>query len=182
MSEFYLTLIGLAVAAVAGAYSIWTDKDKPASAKSLLLGLTVVGLAVGGVGAKQQASDTDKAQKQLDEIEGRVGTVANLDDQIQRKTTGLTALDQLGGKDYYVVIDTFQNNDRSKQDFQAVKHRLLSLFPEAEKSGMLWEHPVSNGQYELRFGRNLSLTSAETYRRLASYGIANGNPLIRREQ
>lgn len=182
MTELYLTLVGLAVAALAGCYSIWTDKEKSRSAKSLLLGLTVIGLAAGAVGAKQQADDTDKAEKRLVKIEGEVGTVADLDDKIQKKTNGLTALDQLGGKDYYVVIDTFQNNQRSKDDFEKVKRRLLSLFPQAEKSGMLWQSPVSNGEYELRFGRNLNLTSAETYRRLASYGIANGNPLIRRER
>lgn len=171
MGELIITLVGLSVAALAGCYSIWTDGSKPRSSRSFLLALTGLGLAAGVAGAIWQEQDQAKAQTQLDGIQGAVGE------------SGLTSLNQLGRNDYYVAIDTFQDNERSREDFMAVRHRLLGLFPEAEKNGMLWGCTVPpSGKCVLRFGRKLSLTSAETFWNLASHGISNGTPLIRREQ
>jgi hypothetical protein len=83
-----------------------------------------------------------------------------------------------------VVIATFRNNSApDKVDFEKTKRALLTLFPDAEKNNLLWTHPVSDNQkYELRLGRNLTPSSAEIFRRLAGEaGVANRNPLIRRE-
>jgi hypothetical protein len=97
----------------------------------------------------------------------------------------LTMLDKLGGGQYYVVIDTFKKSSApDDKDFASVKNRLTLLYPNAEANGLLWTSPApgSPTRYELRFGRNLTPSSAEIFLNLANQGLANGHALIRRER
>ena len=103
---------------------------------------------------------------------------------MQVKTKDLTALNQLGGDQYYVVIDTFKNDSLPDEKACAdIESKLTLLYPLARSSGMLWKSSVAHNssKYELRFGRHLTPSAAEIFRNLASQGLANGNPVIRRE-
>src|SRR5215471_9103520 len=185
MSEFILTCAGVIIGVLTAIYSVVDDKSKSQKSRVVLILLAVLGLAVGIWGAIQQRAERRQAdineaaaKQNLQNIQSKVGDVAVLDTLIQSKVDNLTVLDKLGDGRYYVVIATFQNNEASKKDFEKIKHNLLTLFPKAESNGLLWTHPVSGQQYELRLGRNLTPSSAEVFRRLATYGLANGSPII----
>jgi len=146
------------------------------SSKAILTILALVGFGIGIAGAHSQDRATKEAEAKLDRI-------GKLDEAIQNKADTLTALDRLGGGRYYVVLATFRHQSpRDDKDFAAVKGHLLWLFPDAEKNGLVWTQDSGKNQYELRFGRNLTLTSAEIFRQLAQEGhLSNGNALIRPE-
>lgn len=188
MSELLLTSAGLVIGVLIAAYSVLDDRSKSGSAKAVLIGLTILGLAVGVWGAILQRGKSNQAERDFNDLRSKVGDVANLDsqiqeknNQIQEKVNNLTVLDRLGDSHYYVIIDTFQNNGASTKDYDAVRGRLLVLFPDAEKNNLLWKCPVSGGQYELRLGKDLTLSAAEIIRGLAAGGgLSNGAPLIRR--
>lgn len=189
-SELILTLAGLVVGALTAVYSLMTDKDKPAATRWILVLLAGVGLLTGVAGAYHENAeriDADKkakeARDELQLIRSKVIDSAALDTQINAKVGDLTTLNKLGPGRYYVVLDTFPESAAGTRDYENVRGRLLRLYPDAEKNDLLWKRPIpGSSSYELIFGRNLTVSAAETFRRLAAAGLSNGNPLIRREE
>ncbi|MGA9584659.1 MAG: hypothetical protein WBQ95_04980, partial [Terracidiphilus sp.] len=169
---------------------------KPSPTRRVLLSLAIAGLC-GGLfttylqfqdqdKAAKKATDADtareKAEKQLTDLQSKVGDLAHVESEVQSKTTDLTALNQLGDAQYYVVIDTFPGNSCAKgTPCGKIVRKLTALYPKAQTSGMLWTSTVANNQIQLRFGHHLTPSAAEIFRTLASKGLASGNPVIRRE-
>ena len=191
MLEALLTGLGLTLGVVATLTSL-LHEDKPSTAKRFLFALALVGLGVGLYTTYLQYDGRTKAEKaatdeknSLTDIQGKVGTLEELNESIREKTSDLTGLDQLGSAQYYVVLDTFTKGS-TKDDvaYAGVRKRLLSLYPKAEVNKLLWTGPAPNNQskYQLRFGRHLSPSAAEVFQRLAKEGsLANGNPILGRE-
>ena len=196
MTEALLTALGLILGVAATVVSL--VHEGKASPTRILLSLAIAGLCGGLIttylqfqdqkDAAQKASEADKARgkavQQLNDLETKVGDLAHVETEVQVKTKDLTALNQLGGDQYYVVIDTFKNHSLPDEKACAdIESKLTLLYPLARSSGMLWKSPVAHNssKYELRFGRHLTPSAAEIFRNLASQGLANGNPVIRRE-
>lgn len=190
MTEAILTAVGLLLGVAATLIGLLHD-EASSRTKMTLSVLALLGLGVGLYGTRvqyQSRMESDaaarEAKKQLSEIQTKVRDVAALDIQIQARTEDLTMLNKLGSGEYYVVIDTFKKDSApDTRDFTNVKNRLLTLYPNAEASGLLWTAPAPNSpsHYELRFGRCLTPSAAEIFLRLASQGLANGHAYIRRE-
>jgi hypothetical protein len=151
--------------------------------------LAILGLLAGGIttylqyrGRVDSDKRADKADRAAKDLRDKMAAVGLTDEEMSRKMNDLTALNGLGDGHYYVVIDTFRKNSPPDDtDFQNVKSRLNTLFPNAEGNGLLWTADTRNEHYELRFGRHLSPSAAEMFWRLADQGLANGKALIRRE-
>jgi hypothetical protein len=195
-SEALLTALGLVFGVAATLVALLHD-EKPSRARKILCLLALVGLGVGlfttyGQYQDRQASDNDariakaerdKAKAELDNLVNKVGTGLQVQTLIDQKTGDLTMLNHLGGGDYYVVIDTFKRNSGANhKDCERVTARLLLLYPDARKSGLLWSGPALRqpSKYELRFGRNLTPSSAEIFQTLAKRGLSKGGAFIRR--
>lgn len=195
MTEALLTALGLVLGVAATVVSLVHD-GKASPTRRILLGLAIAGLCGGLVttymqfndqqDAAQKVKDADKARKEavqkLDNLQSKVGDLAKVENEVQSKTRDLTALNQLGPDEYYVVIDTFASNSaKNELDCKHVESKLIELYPFVQSSGLLWRGPVVNNQFQLRFGHHLSPSAAEVFRTLASQGLAKGNPVIRRE-
>jgi hypothetical protein len=190
MTEAILTAVGLILGVAATLVSLLHD-ETPSKTKKVLSLLALLGLGAGLIGTRVQyksrvAADdaAAEAKNQLKAIQDKVGDVAALDKQIQTKVGDLTMLDKLGGGEYYVVIASFKKDSTpDNKDFANVKSRLLTVYPCAEASGLLWTAPAAGNpsRYELRFGRNLKPSAAEIFLNLANQGLANGHAVIRRE-
>jgi len=191
MAEALMTALGLALGAVATLVGLLHD-EKPSMTRRTLSVLALLGLGAGLITTRVQFCDRKaadaaaaSAQEQLEKIEAKVGDLAQVDASVERKMQDLTMLNELGGGAYYVVIDTFlKHSATDDRDFAAVKGRLLTLYPDAGKNGLLWTapSPASATHYELRFGKNLTPSSAEIFLQLANQGLANGHAFIRRER
>ena len=195
MTEALLTALGLILGVAATVVSLAHD-EKASPTRRILLSLAIAGLC-GGLfttylqfedqkTAANAASVADtarqKAEQQLTDLQGKVGNLAQVDAEVQAKTADLTALNQLGDAQYYVVIDTFDGSSCPKVPPCAdIVRKLTVLYPNAQTSGMLWTNTVGNNKIQLRFGHRLTPSAAEIFRNLASQGLAHGNPLIRRE-
>ena len=195
MTEALLTALGLILGVAATVVSLAHD-EKASPTRRILLSLAIAGLC-GGLfttflqfmdqqDAARKAREADNARQgavqQLTDLQSRVGNLAQVDAQVQAKTADLTALNQLGDAQYYVVIDTFKSDsDANGKACAEIERKLTVLYPNAQSSGMLWKGPVVKGKYELRFGHRLTPSAAEIFRTLASQGLASGNPVIRRE-
>jgi hypothetical protein len=195
MTEALLTALGLILGVAATVVGLVHD-GKPSPARRILLSLAIAGLCGGLIttylqfkdqkDAAQKATDADaareKAEQQLTDLQSKVGDLAHVETEVQAKTADLTALNQLGDAQYYVVIDTFKSDsDANGKACAEIERKLTVLYPNAQSSGMLWKGPVVKGKYELRFGHRLTPSAAEIFRTLASQGLASGNPVIRRE-
>ena len=172
MLEALFTALGLVLGGVATVVGLLHD-EKPSIPRKVLFILASVGVAVGLITTYVQYQDrktadkaADDARQRLTAIQDKVGDLAQVDGSVQTKMEDLTMLDKLGGGQYYV------------------KNRLTLLYPNAEANGLLWTSPApgSPTRYELRFGRNLTPSSAEIFLNLANQGLANGHALIRRER
>ncbi len=190
-----LTALGLILGVAATVVSLARD-EKASPTRRILLGLAIAGLCGGLFTTYLQFEDQSRAakaasvadtarqnaEKQLTDLQSKVGNLAQVDAEVQAKTADLTALNQLGDAQYYVVIDTFDGSSCPKvppcADFV---RKLTVLYPNAQTSGMLWTNTVGNNKIQLRFGHHLTPSAAEIFRNLASQGLAHGNPLIRRE-
>jgi type II secretory pathway pseudopilin PulG len=195
MTEALLTALGLILGVAATVVSLAHD-EKASPTRRILLSLAIAGLC-GGLfttflqfmdqqDAARKAREADNARQgavqQLTDLQSRVGNLAQVDAQVQAKTADLTALNQLGGAQYYVVIDTFDGNSCPKLPVCAdIVRKLTALYPNAQTSGMLWTSTVGDNKIQLRFGHHLTPSAAEIFRGLAGQGLAHGNPLIRRE-
>jgi hypothetical protein len=195
MTEALLTALGLILGVAATVVSLAHD-EKASPTRRILLSLAIAGLC-GGLfttylqfedqkTAANAASVADtarqKAEQQLTDLQSKVGNLAQVDAEVQAKTADLTALNQLGDAQYYVVIDTFPGNSCSKgTPCGDIVSKLTVLYPNAKTSGMLWTSTVAHNKIQLRFGHRLTPSAAEIFRNLASQGLAHGNPLIRRE-
>jgi len=195
MTEALLTALGLILGVAATVVSLAHD-EKASPTRRILLSLAIAGLC-GGLfttflqftdqqDAARKAREADNARQgavqQLTDLQNRVGNLAQVDAQVQAKTADLTALNQLGGAQYYVVIDTFDGNSCPKLPVCAdIVRKLTALYPNAQTSGMLWTSTVGDNKIQLRFGHHLTPSAAEIFRSLAGQGLAHGNPLIRRE-
>jgi hypothetical protein len=195
MTEALLTAIGLIVGVAATVVSLAHD-EKASPTRRILLSLAIVGLCGGLIttylqfrdqkDAAQRVSAADAARKQaetqLTDLQNKVGDLAHVETEVQSKTADMTALNKLGGDQYFVVIGTFKNDSPlDEKAFAEIERRLTLLYPLAESSGMRWKGPIVNNKYEMRFGHHLTPSAAEIFRNLASQGLANGNPIIRRE-
>jgi hypothetical protein len=188
MSEFFLAVGGVAVASVTAVYSAIIDGDKSARQKWILIIVTIFGLGLGVLGAwdQKEGSDEaqaarDKAQTALTDLQDRVGTLHGIDSDIRARSEDLTKLNLLGGPKYYVVLGTYPASLAGNHDFNRVLSEIKGFFPDAENNGMIWKHPLSDGQYEMGFGRNLSPAAAEVYLRLAEYLAPEQRPRMRLE-
>ena len=195
MTEALLTALGLILGVAATVVSLAHD-EKASPTRRILLSLAIAGLC-GGLfttflqfmdqqDTARKAREADNARQgavqQLTDLQSRVGNLAQVDAQVQAKTADLTALNQLGGAQYYVVIDTFDGNSCPKLPVCAdIVRKLTALYPNAQTSGMLWTSTVGDNKIQLRFGHHLTPSAAEIFRSLAGQGLAHGNPLIRRE-
>ncbi len=195
MTEALLTALGLVLGVAATVVSLVHD-GKASPTRRILLSLAIAGLCGGLVTtylqfndqnyAAKKAKEADKkrqdAVNQLTDLQSRVGDLGQVEAEVQAKTRDLTALNQLGPDQYYVVIDTFaSNNLKNELACKGIESKLVELYPFAQKSGLLWRGPVVHDQFQLRFGHHLSPSAAEIFRTLASQGLAHGNPVIRRE-
>jgi hypothetical protein len=190
MTEALLTAVGLIFGVVSTLVALLHD-DQPSMARKILFLLALLGLGAGLITTRVQytnrlAADiaARKANDQLKEIQGKVGDLAQVDALVQSKMEDLTMLNKLGSGGYYVVIDTFEKNSvPDKKDLENVRSRLLVLYPNAETNGLLWTADAPNNprKYELRFGRNLTPSSAQIFLSLANQGLSNGHAFIRRE-
>jgi len=191
MLEALLTAAGLVLGVVATLIGL-LHENRPSTAKRALFLLALLGLGVALYttyiqykSREDAVNDAKDAKKSLAAIQSKVGDVAQLDAEIQSRMENLTILDKLGTGQYYVVLDTFKKGSpKDDIDFSNVRNRLLSLYPNAEANHLLWTGPAPKdpSKYELRFGRGLTPSAAEIFRRLASQGLANGNPMIKRER
>jgi hypothetical protein len=195
VTEALLTALGLILGVAATVVSLVHD-GKASPTRRILLGLAIAGLCGGLVTTYLQFNDqNDSAKKakeadkkrqdavnQLTDLQSKVGNLAQVEAEVQAKTRDLTALNQLGPDQYYVVIDTFKSNsDANEKACEGIESKLIELYPLARKSGLLWRGPVVHDQFQLRFGHHLSPSAAEIFRNLADQGLANGHPVIRRE-
>lgn len=190
MTEALFTALGLVLGVIATLVGL-LHEEKPSKSRRLLFMAALLGLGAGLVTTwvQYQGRVADKkavrlVQAQRDEIYKKVGDLVQVQAELRKKTEDLTMLNKLGGGHYYVVIDTFKKNSiRDTEDFKIVRSRLLTLYPNAETNGMLWKapEPGSSSHYELRFGRNLTPSSAEIFLNLANQGLSNGRAFIRRE-
>jgi hypothetical protein len=197
MPEAVLTAAGLILGVAATLVGLLHD-EKASPTRRLLSVLAILGLGAGLVTTvvqyEERVEDSKAAQcaqERLRKIQDKVGDL----DQVQAallqaqtalgtKMLDLTLLDKLGGGEYYVVIDTFKRGSATdNSDFCEVKARLLTLYPKAETSGLLWSSslPRDSSHYQLRFGRRLTPSSAQIFLSLANQGLANGRAIIRRE-
>lgn len=197
MPEAVLTAAGLMLGVAATLVGLLHD-EKASPTRRLLSLLAILGLGAGLVTTVVQYEErvedgkaTKSARDKLQKIQDKVGDL----DQVQAallqaqaalgtKMLDLTLLDKLGGGEYYVVVDTFKRGSaKDNTDFCAVKARLLTLYPNAENSGLLWSSslPRDSSHYQLRFGRRLTPSSAQIFLSLANQGLANGRAIIRRE-
>jgi hypothetical protein len=195
MTEALLTALGLILGVAATVVSLAHD-EKASPTRRILLSLAIAGLSGGlittylqfqdqnAAAKKADAADTarQKAEQQLTDLQSKVGDLAHVETEVQAKTADLTALNQLGGDQYYVVINTFESDSPlAEKAYADVARKVTLLYPLAESSGMLWRGPVVNHMYEMRFGHHLTPSAAEIFRNLADQGLANGKPIIRRE-
>jgi hypothetical protein len=195
MTEALLTALGLVLGVAATVVSLVHD-GKASPTRRILLGLAIAGLCGGLIttylqfndqrDATRKAEEADKARrdavKKLTDLQNSVGDLAKVEAEVQSKTRDLTALNQLGPDQYYVVIDTFASNSpKNELACEGIENKLIKLYPFAHKSGLLWRGPVVHDQFQLRFGHHLSPSAAEVFRNLASQGLASGRPVIRRE-
>jgi len=190
MAEALLTALGLILGVIATLAGLFHE-EKPSMRRRVLFLLALLGLGAGLVTTRVQYKDrvaaeavASRAQSQLKQIQDKVGDLAQVDASVQVKMEDLTMLNKLGSGQYYVVIATFRRNSvPDDKDFEDVKKKLSILYPSAEANGLLWTAPAprSSSQYELRFGRNLTPSSAEIFLNLANQGLAKGHAVIRRE-
>jgi hypothetical protein len=182
MSELFLTVGGVVVAALTAVYSTVIDESKSATQRSILVIIAVIGLGLGILGAVIQEKESEKSQKALTDLQNSVGTLDGIDRDIKARSEDLTKLNLLGGAEYYVVIGTYPDTLAGNNDFERVLGNVKTFFPDADKHGMIWKHPKPNGQYEMGFGRNLSPVAAEVYLRLAEYLAKDQHPMMRLER
>lgn len=196
MTEALLTALGLILGVAATVVSLVHD-EKASPTRRILLSLAIAGLCGGLFTTRLQFKDQNdadtarqKAEKKLTDLQSKVGDLAQVETEVQAKTRDLTALNQLGPDQYYVVIDTFKSNSLNKSNTlknelacEDIERKLTTLYPFVQKngSGLLWRGPVVHNQFQLRFGHRLSPSAAEIFRNLASQGLASGKPVIRRE-
>jgi hypothetical protein len=194
MTEALLTALGLILGVAATVVSL--VQDGKVSPTRRILSLAIAGLCGGLITtylqfkdqkvAAQNVIDADNARRtaeqKLTDLQTKVGDLAHVETEVQSKTADLTALNQLGGDQYYVVIDTFDGNSCLEgTPCGDVESRVTLLYPNAKTSGMLWTGTVAHNKIQLRFGHRLTPSAAEIFRNLASQGLANGNPVIRLE-
>ena len=79
------------------------------------------------------------------------------------------------------MIGTYPSTPAGNNDFDSVLANVKGFFPDAEKNGMIWKHPLPGGQYEMGFGRKLSPAAAEVYLRLAEYLAPKQQPRMHLE-
>ena len=181
-TEALLTALGLLFGVAATLATLLHD-EKPSTTRTVLCLLALLGLGVGLATTYGQYQDAHSAKEQLNQLVSQVGSVQSVEKSLDEKTTDLTMLDKLGGGDYYVVMDTFQrNNIKAHDSCEKVTARLQSLYPDALCNGLLWTASASGNpsSYQLRFGRDLTPSSAEIFQNLADRGLSNGNAIIRR--
>lgn len=188
-TEALLTALGL-LFGVAATLTALLHGEKPSITRTVLCLLALLGLGVGLATTygqywdrQQDEADALHAKQQRDELVSKVGDLQQVQKSIDEETADLTMLNKLGGGDYYLVMDTFQRNDVKAHDScEQVTARLQSLYPDALCNGLLWtaSTPGNPSSYQLRFGRNLTPSSAEIFQNLADRGLSNGNATIRR--
>jgi hypothetical protein len=187
MTEALLTALGLVLGVAATVVALLQD-EKPSMARRILCLLALIGLGVGLFTTyrqykerEQSDEDARRAKEQLQTLVNKVGNVQQVQALIDLKTADLTMLNDLGGGDYYVVIDTFlRNSSKNHDSCEKVTANLLSLYPDLLKHRLLWTAPVLRdpSHYQLRFGRNLTPSSAAIFQNLAKQGLSNGNATI----
>ena len=182
MADLFLTLGGIVIAALTAVYSTVIDESKSAAQRSILVIIAVIGLGLGILGAMIQARESEKYQKAFTDLQNSVGKLDGIETDISARSEDLTKLNLLGGAKYYVVMGTYPDTPAGNSDFERVLRNVETFFPDAEKNGMIWRHPDSNGRYEMGFGRNLSPAAAEVYLSLAEYLAKDQHPLMRLER
>ncbi len=190
MVEALLTAAGLVLAGIATMVGILHD-DQPSKMKKGLALLAILGIGVGLVSTwlqyqdqKTSAEDAKAAKAKLSKIDTNLQQVGLTAVQLQTEADDLDKLSSLGDKSYYVQIATFKiGSSTDDADCRTARKNIGGLYPNAESKGQIWAAVLQGDptRYTLRFGKNLTPNSAQTFWSLANHGLANGSAVIRRE-
>lgn len=163
----WITLIGIAIAALASiAAAISDERKKPY--KVALIGCAVLGALAGGYGAWRADRAAQVAESQAGQLRQ---DVANANAQItaqslklaavQNIVKDLNALDSIAkDRRFYVAIAAGMNEAKAKK----VRQDMLDVFP--APSLILCRTYGRGKDYEVTFGVHLSLVAAKAYREL----------------
>lgn len=182
MGDLYLAIGGVVVATLTAIYSTMIDKSKSITERWILVVVALIGLGLGAGGAWKQQKSADKSEQALKDLQTKVGDLDEVQQKIDARSGDLTKLNLLGDGVYYVVIGTYRDTPANAHEYQKVLGDFKGEFPKAESNGMIWKHPLTDGQYEMAFGRHLTPAAAEVYLRLGDALAPGKTPRIRRER